>query len=223
MQKRTALVFGATGLVGGYLLEELAKLDIYSKVVVFSRREPSVKNNKFELVINNLKNIEDISTRITGLDLFCCLGTTIKKAGSKEAFKKVDLHLPSKIAEIASRNQVQNFAVISSIGAKTDTRNFYLQVKGLMEQAVMKNSFEHIIIVRPSLLMGDRKEFRFGESVAKITMPLFNLFLRGRLRKFRSIHGRKVAKAMINLVLFPRKQVIFESDELNYVVNSSTL
>ncbi len=223
MENRTALVFGATGLVGGYLLEELVNIDVYQKITVFSRREPLVKNEKIKVILNNLENLEEISELITGHDLFCCLGTTIKKAGSQEAFKKVDLLLPSKLAEIGSRNHVHNFVVISSIGAKENTRNFYLQVKGLMEQEVMKYSFEHIVIVRPSLLLGDRQEYRFGESAGKTIMPLINLFLNGRLRKYRPIHGRNVAKAMISLALFPRKQIIYESDELNDLLNTTTL
>lgn len=214
MKNRIALVFGATGLVGGYLVEELLKLNIYEKIKIFSRQEPAVKNNKIELVINNLENIGEIADLIRGNDLFCCLGTTIKKAGAKEAFKKVDLVLPSKIAEMAASNSVNNFVVISSIGAKAGSKNFYLQVKGMMEDEVMKHPFENTVIVRPSLLLGDRKEYRFAESLAKIFMPLINPLLRGKFRKYRSIHGRSVAIAMINLVLFPRKKIIFESDEL---------
>ena len=222
MEKRTALVFGATGLVGGYLLEELVKLEVFQKIIVFTRRAPDIQNQKIEVVINNLENIDEISGMIKGHDLFCCIGTTIKKAGSKEAFKKVDLLLPSKLAEVAAGNRVNNFVVISSIGASTTTGNFYLQVKGKMEHEVQKYTFDHLIIVRPSLLLGDRKEFRFGEATGKIFMPVLNIFFRGRWRKFRPIHGRKVAKAMIYLVLFPRKQTIFESDELSDINNLIT-
>ena len=220
MNNRTALVFGGTGLVGGYLLEELVRLETYQKIIVVSRRETDIKNDKISFVINRLEDPDEISDLIRGNDLFCCLGTTIKKAGSREAFKKVDLFLPMKIAEIASGNHVNNFAVISSIGADAGSKNFYLQVKGMMEQEVMKHPFEHTVIVRPSLLLGDRKEFRLSEKAAGMFMPLINPLLRGNWRRFRSIHGRAVAKAMINLVLFPRKKTIFESDELSDVSNN---
>lgn len=212
---RTALVFGATGLVGTYLLEQLVKLDVYSKILVFSRREPLVKNNKIKVIIDNLKSPDNISEFIKGDDLFCCLGTTIKKAGSREAFRQIDLDLPVKISKLASANQVANFAVISSLGGSSESKNFYLQVKGQMEKEVTKQHFKNIIIVRPSLLLGKREEFRFGEYIARHLMPLFNPLLRGKLRKFRPVSGLTVARAMISLALYPGNKTIYESDELN--------
>ncbi|MBN2610937.1 MAG: NAD(P)H-binding protein [Bacteroidales bacterium] len=220
MNKRTAIVFGATGLVGSYLLDELVKTEIYERILVFSRKNLDIQNSKVDVVVHNLVNIDEIENQIRGNDLFCCLGTTIKKAGSQEVFKKVDLRLPAGIARIAFANGVKNFAVVSSIGAKATVKNFYLSVKGLMEQEIMKYPFENLIILRPSLLLGERKEFRFGEGLAKFFMPLFSPLLRGKYRKYRPVHGRDVAKAMINLVLFPRKQTIFESDEIHDISNT---
>ncbi len=220
MQNRTALVFGATGLVGSFVLEELTNLEIYSKIIVFSRSEITVTSNKINLVQDTLESLNNIAGQMKGDDLFCCIGTTIKKAGSREAFKRVDLELPAKIAEQASKNKVKNFVVISSIGADSSSRNFYLRTKGEMEKTVQGYQFEHIIIVRPSLLIGQRKEFRFGETIAKIIAPLANPFLRGKLRKYRSIHARDVARAMISFTLFPRKKVTFETDELKEISNS---
>lgn len=211
---RTALVFGATGLVGNYLLNQLAKLDVYSKILVFSRREPSVKDKKIEVIIDNLKSPDNISELIKGDDLFCCLGTTIKKAGSREVFRQIDLDLPVKLSQLASSNQVGNFAVISSLGASSASKNFYLQVKGQMENEVTKQHFKNIIIVRPSLLLGKREEFRFGEYIARHLLPLFIPFLRGRLRKYRPVRGFTVARAMISLTLYPENKTIYESDEL---------
>ena len=157
MKKRTALVFGATGLVGSYLVDELIKLEDYNQIIVFTRRVTAEENTKIRSVINSLESLDEIKESINGDDLFCCLGTTIKKAGTKEAFKNVDLTLPKKLAEIASRNHVNNFAVISSLGANAESRNFYLKVKGQMEFEITKNNFKNIIIVRPSLLTGRRK------------------------------------------------------------------
>ncbi|MFO7657678.1 MAG: NAD(P)H-binding protein [Bacteroidales bacterium] len=222
MNKRTAIVFGATGLVGSYLLGEMVEMDIFEKILVFSRKSLDIQNKKVENVVYNPENIDEIADMVRGNDLFCCLGTTIKKAGSQEAFKKVDLAMPSRIAEIAFHNKVKNFVVISSIGANAESTNFYLKVKGMMEHNILKFSFEHVIIVRPSLLLGQRNEFRFGESVARTIMPLVNPLLRGKYLKYRPVHGRDVAKAMINLVLFPRKQAIFESDEIHDISNSMT-
>ena len=223
MNKRTALVFGATGLVGSFIISELLKLEIYNKVLIFSRRMFDLNHEKAEFVIDDLSAPENLKDRIKGDDVYCCLGTTIKKAGSQEAFKKVDLELPVKIAETALMNNVENFAVISSIGADAKSRNFYLRTKGEMEQAVLKLKFEHLIIVRPSLLTGPRKQFRFGEIMAKVFMTVFNPVLLGKLRKYRSIKAQTVARAMIGLTLIPRNKPVFESDELetaaqNFVV-----
>lgn len=216
-------MFGATGLVGSYLVDELIRLDDYNQIIIFTRRETTIKNTKIRSVINSLESLDEIKDSMKGDDLFCCLGTTIKKAGTQEAFKNVDLTLPKKLAEIASRNHVNNFAVVSSLGANAESRNFYLKVKGQMEFEITKNNFGNIIIVRPSLLIGKRKEFRFSEGIAKMISPLMNPFLKGKLRKYRSIHGRTVAKAMIYLVLFPREKTVFESDELTDIVNSTSL
>jgi uncharacterized protein YbjT (DUF2867 family) len=224
MKNRTALVFGATGLVGSLVAEELVKLETYNKIVLFSRREIRLYHDKLHLVQDTLESLNNITGKIKGDDLFCCLGTTMKKAGSRDVFKKANLELPSGIAEQASKNGVKNFIVVSSIGAgPSSKKNFYLRVKGEMEEAVLKYPFEHAAIVRPSLLIGPRKEFRLGETVAKVITPVVDPLLRGKLKKYRSIHARDVAKAMISLALFPRKKVIFESDELKEISNSFTL
>ncbi len=217
MNKRTALVFGATGLVGGFVVQELEKLEEYRRVVVFSRREIPVNADKTELVIDNLESPDKLAGKIKGDDVYCCLGTTINKAGSKEAFRKVDLDLPSNIAGIASKNGMKNFAVISSLGADDLSRNFYLRTKGEMEKAVSAHPFGHLVIVRPSLLTGHRKEFRLSETMAKMVMPAVDLLLTGRLMKYRSIKAHTVARAMVSLVIFPREKTVFESDELQHI------
>ena len=157
MKKRTALVFGATGLVGSFLLEELVNIETYSNIIVFSRREITVLSDKIYLIQDNLESLDNIASKIKGDDLFCCIGTTIKKAGSQEAFKKVDLELPVRIAEQASKNKVKSFVIVSSIGADPSSKNFYLRLELCFLQEILSGSVVFIIcsfpIVQQSVTM----------------------------------------------------------------------
>jgi uncharacterized protein YbjT (DUF2867 family) len=214
-KKKTALVFGSTGLIGGIITELLLKDDNYHEVRVFSRRKIEIEHPKLKVVINDLEDPDKIAEEIMGDDLFCCLGTTMKKAGSKAAFEKVDLHLPVSVARIASENGVSKFLVVSSIGAGSSSMGFYLRTKGKMEEAVTSFPFRYIAVLRPSLLLGDRREVRKGEEVGKflatVTMPLY----RGPLKKYRPIQGATVAKAMIKLANSQKEGIdFFESDEI---------
>lgn len=216
--KRTAIVFGATGLTGGILLEELIANEAYDKIIVFSRRKPEAAHPKVREIGFDTGNIEAIKEEIRGDDLFCCLGTTIKKAGSQEAFRQVDLNTPSIIASIASSNGVKQFLVISSIGAASQSSNFYLRTKGQMEEAIQKNSFEAVAILRPSMITGKRKEFRFAEEAGKFLFKPLGFLLFGKLRKYRSIAAKTIAKAMVFIALHPQNRVVFESNEIQKLV-----
>lgn len=211
---RTALVFGATGLTGGHLVEELIRNEEYNKVVIFTRREFHTTNPKVHQVTTALDNIEAIADSIKGDDLFCCLGTTIKKAGSQDAFQRVDLNAPSKIALIASANGVKQFVIISSIGADAQSRNFYLRTKGQMEEAVQKSQFSAIAILRPSMIIGKRSEFRTAEEIAKLIYRPVSYLLFGGLRKYRAITAQIIARAMVRIALNPQKDIIFESNKI---------
>jgi len=221
ISKRTAIVFGATGLTGGNLLDELIAHDAYDKIIVFSRRKSQAAHPKVREIGFDTGNIEAIKEEIRGDDLFCCLGTTIKKAGSKEAFRHIDLETPSKIASIASSNGVKQFLVISSIGAALGSPNFYLRTKGQMEEAIQKNSFEAVAILRPSMIIGKRKEFRFAEEAGKFLFKPLGFLLFGRLRKYRSITAKTIAKAMVFIALRPQNSVIFESNELQKLISQN--
>ncbi len=211
---KTALVFGANGLVGSELTSLLLTNDHYDCVKVFVRRKMETQHPKLIQVINSLDNPEDISEEIKGDDLYCCLGTTKKKAGSREAFEWVDLHLPLKIAEIAEKNEVRKFLVVSSIGSKPDSRNFYLRTKGNMEQAILKRNFTTICIVRPSILLGKRPEKRPMEELGKSIIQIFSFMLKGPLKKYRGIQAETVARAMIRLANSVNTRVILESHKL---------
>lgn len=217
MEGKTAIVFGATGLVGNLLLEELTKTKIYSKVKIFVRQKTGISLAGVEEIVTDFSAPEAISARIQGDDLYICLGTTIKKAGSVANMEKVDRDLPVTIARLAKNNGVAGIAVVSSIGAAEGSKNYYLRIKGEMERDIRKLGFEKSFIVRPSMLLGGRKERRTGEIIGKVLMKTVQPVLAGKLKKFRAIHGRDVAKAMISLLQGEAGNRIIESDELQQI------
>jgi uncharacterized protein YbjT (DUF2867 family) len=218
MNKRTALVFGSTGLVGNLLLEELVDSERYSAIRIFVRQSTGISVPRVEEIIADFSDLENLTPKIKGDDLFICLGTTIKKAGSVENMEKIDRDLPVKIAQIARSNGVKNIAAVSSIGASADSKNYYLRIKGEMEEGIMMQDYENIAIVRPSMLLGERKERRTGELVGKVVMKAFKPVLTGKLRKYRAIHGKDVARAMIIILEQKPGKKIYESHELQDIV-----
>ncbi len=197
MQPRTALLFGASGLVGGHCLDLLLHDDAYQSVVAFVRRGLTVSHPKLRTEVIDFDRPEDYEALIKGDDLFCCLGTTIAVAGSQEQFYKVDFTYPHRIALAAARNGVRQFLLVSSVGADSGSSIFYSRVKGELEDAVRKIPFERVRIFRPSLLLGDRKEFRLGEKIGAVLSVIASPLLFGPLRKYRPIKARDVAAEMI--------------------------
>jgi uncharacterized protein YbjT (DUF2867 family) len=214
MESKTAVVFGATGLVGNLLLEELIKMGGYPAIKVFVRQPTGISEPNVEEIVTDLSNPSNFSEKITGDDLFICLGTTIKKAGSVANMEKIDRDLPVKIAELGRSNGIKKIVVVSSIGASVSSKSYYLRIKGEMEEGILKLNFDKTAIVRPSMLLGERKERRTGEMVGKVVMKAFRPVLTGKLLKYRAIHGRDVAKAMISVLQKETDKKIFESDEL---------
>jgi len=212
---KTAIVFGASGLVGSMLVKELLINPAYSQVLIVTRKPLVIINPKIqEITLGNYKSYNFSETNISDVHVFCCLGTTIKKAGTKDEFKKVDYELPLEVGNWAISKDIQTFVVISSIGANPDTKNFYLKTKGELEEALKLLGFDHLYILRPSLLLGERNEFRLGEEIAKMFSGVLNLTLRGSFKKYKPISAVKVAKAMVFLANSDNKDIIFESDKL---------
>ena len=205
MPSRTACLLGATGLVGGFCLEELKRTNAYGRIVVITRRalnlcpHPAVT----EKVTPDLSKLSPAD--IQGIDdVFCALGTTIKRAGSQAAFRAVDYNLPMIAARAAKQAGVKQFMLVSSIGADPESNNFYLRTKGELERDLMAVSFDALHIFRPGLLLGHRNEYRAGESIAQKAAPALNLLLLGPLRKYRSIPAATVARAMVGAALQSR-------------------
>lgn len=214
MKNRTALVFGASGLVGKYLVRELMYHVSYSAIEVFVRNPIDYNHLTVNTHTVDFDNPELIRDLIKGDDLFICLGTTIRKAGSIKNFEGIDRDLTVRIAQMAFENGVRRIAVVSSIGADPASRNYYLRVKGEMEAGIREIPFERIVIARPSLLFGKRKEFRFGELIGRLFTRLIGILLVGPARRYRGIHGHTVAKAMVSLIRSSDRQVVYQSDEL---------
>jgi uncharacterized protein YbjT (DUF2867 family) len=214
MNSKTAIVFGSTGLIGNLLVEELIKSDKYSTIKSFVRQPTSITEPKVEEIVSDFSNTTAFSQLISGDDIFICLGTTIKKAGSVANMEKIDRDLPLDIAKAAASAGVKGIAIVSSIGASARASNYYLRIKGELEDGIMQLPFDRKAILRPSMLLGERKEKRTGEIVGKVVMTAVKPVLIGKLLKYRAIHGRDVAKAMIAVMNTPQKKSVFESDEL---------
>jgi uncharacterized protein YbjT (DUF2867 family) len=213
--KKTAVVFGATGLVGKELVAELLSQDEFEKVIIVVRRELLLRDPKLEqLLLKDFADLENFRAGLHASDYYCCIGTTIKIAGSQDAFYRVDHDIPLQIARLAEELAVPNLVVISSIGADASSRNFYLRTKGEMENDVQAAYHGNLKIVRPSLLMGLREEHRFGEKTANVVMKAIGWLFIGPLRKYRGIHARDVAKSMIRATRLTADRIWFESDEL---------
>ena len=211
---KTALVFGYTGLTGKALTNQLLMDDRYSVVKIFVRHPVENLHPKIKIIVDDLTDLARITSEIKGDELYCCLGTTMKKAGSKDAFKRVDYGLPVKLAEIAYSGGVGKFLVISSIGANPGSKNFYLQTKGKMEAEVSLFNFRQLSIFRPSFLMGRREEFRFGEELGKVVSSISSVLLFGPLKKYRGIKASTVARAMIRVANNIPSGRIYQSDEI---------
>jgi len=212
---KTALIIGSTGLVGAQLLNLILESPVYDKVVVFVKRDTAIKHPKLIQHLIDFDKIENYQNLVVGDDFFCTIGTTIKKAGSREAFKKVDLIYPKQFAQIALKNKVSQFLIISSLGANEQSTNFYLKTKGEMEAFLKKLTFKSTIILRPSLLLGNRTEFRVGEKFGAIFMKTISILLFGKLQKYKPIESKTVAKALFELAQQNQDGFkIYESNEI---------
>ncbi len=196
--KKTALVFGATGLVGGYLVDMLLAHEAYRQVEVFNRRRLKKEHPKLVQHVIDFDRLPSYRNLIKGHDLFLCLGTTMRKAGDRKAFFKVDYTYPFQAARMASDNRVNQVLLVSSVGADSESYFFYNKVKGLLEDAVWKMKFWSIHIFRPSILLGERNENRWGEQLAGQLGKGFDYLTGGMLTKYRPIEAEIVAKAMVN-------------------------
>ena len=212
---RTALVAGATGLIGNHVLQFLLADDTWGRVVTVGRRITPHRHNKLEQWVLDLGKLDTVSDLPHGDDVFCCLGTTIKQAGSQQAFRQVDHGFVVGLGRAGLRAGASQFLLVSAIGADPGSRVFYSRVKGETEAAIGRLHYRSTQIFRPSLLLGERREFRLGERIAMVTAPVLSVALIGRLRRYRPIKAETVARAMANLAReAPLGPNIFEYDAM---------
>ena len=217
---KTALVFGSTGLVGGHLLDQLIKNENYNKIKLFVRSEIIINDLKVEIVKTDFNNLEKHKEEMTGDHCYFCIGTTKQNSPDKDEYRRVELDLPKQIAQITKSNSVNSFVFVSSGYADPNSSGDYLKFKGLVEEELKRLSFNKLGIMRPSFLIGDRKEKRVGEKLGIFVFKLLSPLFLGPLKKMKPIHSKKVAKAMIKITNGDFKQNVFESNEIVEVSNS---
>ena len=197
MQK-TALLAGASGLIGSQLLPLLLASERYAKVIVVGRTALALSHPKLTQVVTELGKLQDVRLQLIADDVFCCLGTTMRQAGSKEAFYKVDFLYVVTLAALTAGNFASQLMVISSLGADAESRLYYSRVKGQMEESVRQMPFRAIHIFRPSLLLGQRMQPRLGERLSAALLGVLRPLLRGSLLKYRPVQAATVAAAMLH-------------------------
>jgi len=193
MPQKTALLLGASGLTGQHLLELLLNDPLYDQITVYVRRPVPISHPK---LIQQIVDYDQLNTSVDATDVFCCLGTTIKKAGSQEAFKQVDLVYPKKIAALQLAAGSQKFLVISAVGADEHSSIFYSRTKGQLEKALIGLGYPCLCIFRPSFIMGDRAERRVGEKIGIFIAKLISPILIRQLKKYKPVSAFALATSM---------------------------
>lgn len=198
MEKKTVLLLGATGLVGGHALTCLLQHDTWGRVVTLTRSPVRVPEgvSKLDARIVDFDNPNGWLDQVAADQTICALGTTIKKAGSREAFRRVDFHYPLTIARAMVEKGCRHFLLVSAMGADAHSRVFYNRVKGELETDILGLGFDSVSIFRPSLLLGERQDFRLGEAVGQVLGRRFAFVVP---RRYRPIHARTVAAAMVRI------------------------
>lgn len=210
---KTAVVIGASGLVGSLLTKQLLQSSHYGKVVLLNRKASGLSHAKLQE-----KQIDFDAPDLTDVqadDVYCAIGTTLKKAGSKEAQYKIDCLYPARLAGLLLKQGATRFLLVSSIGANAQSGNFYLRTKGELEQQLMALKFPSLVIVRPSFILGDREEFRAGEKIGIVLMKVFSPLLLGGLKKYRGVEATAIAACLIQQAVSGQNgTLILESNQI---------
>lgn len=215
---KTALIAGSTGLIGKHLLQLLLESDQYNLVKAITRKPLDFQHPKLENIVVDFDKMTEQYSHFKTEDVFCCLGTTMKQARSKDAFKKVDYDYPVEIAKVCKSQGAKQYSLVSALGADKDSSIYYNKIKGEVEEAISAVGYDRYHIFRPSLLLGDRTEKRSGEDAAKIVYKIFGFLIPS---KYKGIEGAKVAKSMLQFAsAIENGKFIHESNELQ-LVNSN--
>ena len=218
---KTALIFGSSGLIGNELFKTILLNNSYDKIKVFVRSVPEVNNPKVEIIKTDFFNLEQYKDKIIGDDCFFCIGTTKKDTPDKEEYRRVEYNIPVNVAKIAKANSVKSFYYVSSIGANPNASSNYLKNKGQVERELKNLNFSKLAIIRPSLLIGNRKSFRLSEVIFTPVMNTLTLFAFGSLKKYKPIKIQNVVKAILHISKNVSDKIVFESDELERIAKSN--
>jgi uncharacterized protein YbjT (DUF2867 family) len=191
---KTALIAGASGLTGGYLLNLLLESPEYSTVIAYVIKSSGLTHPKLKEMLVDWETLQE---PVAAEDVFCCLGTTIKKAGSQEAFRRVDYDYPLQLAQLQFRGGSQQFLLVSAMGADAESSIFYSRVKGELENALQSIGYNSLHIFRPSFIAGPRKESRPGEKIGLAIFSLLAPLFIGPLKKYAPIQAEHIARAML--------------------------
>lgn len=219
--KKTAIILGATGLVGGLLLEELIKDQNYDIIKLFSRKKTKIRSDKIQEFISQTLDLSVYKDDFVGDEVFCCVGTTAKKTKDKIAYERIDCGIPTQAAKLAKTNGIKTFLVISAIGANPKSFIFYNKTKGKMEENVLEQNIKNTYILRPSLIYAKRNEKRFLEDMGNKIFDFINPFMIGFLRKYKPIKASSIANAMHNLAQEKPNKNIITSDEIKTTKTST--
>ena len=218
---KTALIFGSSGLIGNELFKTILLNNSYDKIKIFVRSVPEVNNPKVEIIKTDFSNLEQYKDKIIGDDCFFCIGTTKKDTPNKDEYRRVEYNIPVGVAKIAKTNSVKSFYYVSSIGANPNASSNYLKNKGQVEEELKNLNFSKLAIIRPSLLIGNRKSFRLGEVIFTPVMNTLTLFAFGGLKKYKPIKIQNVVKAILHISKNVSDKIVFESDELERIAKSN--
>lgn len=213
-EKRTAVLLGGTGLVGAECLELLLGDSRYGRVVALGRRPMARRHPKLDARVVDFERLSDSAELFQADDVFCALGTTLAAAGSPEAFRRVDHDYIVEAAELACEQGAEQFLLVSALGADPSSRVLYNRVKGETETAIKHLPFRALWILRPSLLRGDRAEFRMGEQLAIWGSRVLGFVFVGALRRYRPVEAREVASALVNLAVEEGTGGVVESEDI---------
>ena len=217
---KTAIILGATGLTGSFLLKRLIPDKNYEKIILFSRSATPVKSSKIEEHLIDMFELGKYRDKFKADVVFCCIGTTQKQTPNKEIYRKVDYGIPVTAANLCVENKIENFLVISALGADAQSRFFYNRTKGEMENAVLRHKIMYTYIFQPSLIAGERKEKRPMEFVGKQLMKAANFVMFGPLKKYQSIHPDSIAIAMQKVAQNGYEKIRIESDEIKKIAHN---
>ena len=218
---KTAIIFGSSGLIGNELFKTILLSNTYGKIKIFVRTIPEVNNPKVEIIKTDFRSLEKYKDKISGDDCYFCIGTTKKDTPDKSEYTRIEYDIPVRVATIAKENSVNSFFYVSSIGANPKASSGYLKNKGQVEEQLKNLNFKKLAIIRPSLLIGNRKSFRLGEIIFTPVMNILTLFAFGSLKKYKPIKIENVVKAMLYISTSTSNKIVYESNELETLAKSN--